>query len=60
MPDNKRKRGAPDRRRVAANEPYEVSYFQRKHKLSREDAERIIKQSKGNRDKANELAEKPH
>jgi hypothetical protein len=58
MPDNKSKRGARDRSRVAAGEDYEVNYFARKHSLSRPQAEKIIKQARGNRDKANQLAEK--
>ena len=58
MPDNKRKRGNPDRRRIASREPYEVNYFARKHDLSKAQAEKIIKAAKGNRDRANELAKK--
>jgi hypothetical protein len=57
MADDKRKRGAADRRRVAAGEPYEVSYFARKHGLSKDEALKIIKKAKGNRAKANALAE---
>jgi len=57
MPDDKSKRGANDRSRVAAGEPYEVNYFARKHGLSREEAQKIIKQAGGNRDKANQIAE---
>ncbi len=57
MPDDKSKRGAADRSRVAAGEPYEVNYFARKHGLSREEAQKIIKQAGGNRDKANQIAE---
>ena len=58
MPDNKSKRGARDRSRVAGGEAYEVNYFARKHALSRSDAEKIIKQARGNREKANEIAKK--
>ncbi|KQS95381.1 DUF3606 domain-containing protein [Rhizobium sp. Leaf386] len=47
-----------DRKRVAAKQPYELSYFKRKHNLSTEAAEKIIKQAGNNREKANELAEK--
>jgi len=57
MADDKRKRGAADRRRVAAGEPYEVNYFARKHGLSKDEALKIIKKAKGNRAKANALAE---
>jgi len=58
MPDDKSKRGASDRRRIAAGQPYEVSYFARKHGLSREQALSIIKRTRGNRDKANAEAQK--
>ena len=53
MADDKRKRGAADRRRVAAGVPYEVSYFARKHGLSKDEALKIIKKAKGIRAKAN-------
>ncbi|MHC2792578.1 hypothetical protein ACVINZ_001590 [Mesorhizobium jarvisii] len=58
MADNKRLRGKQDRAKIALNEPYEVNYFKRKHKLTTEQAEKIIKATKGNREKANEAAEK--
>lgn len=58
MVDDKSKRGAADRSRVAADEPYEVEYFRRKHRLSREKAQEIIKEAGGDRDKANALATK--
>jgi hypothetical protein len=58
MADSKSKRGGADRRRVAASQPYEVSYFARKHGLSREQAEKIIKQTGGDREKANAAAQK--
>jgi uncharacterized protein DUF3606 len=58
MPDDKSKRGASDRRRVAGGEPYEVGYFARKHGISRDKAESIIKRTRGNREKANAEAEK--
>jgi len=38
MPDNKSKRGTADRRRIALGEPYEVGYFARKHRISRDKA----------------------
>lgn len=56
MPDNKKKRGAPDRRRVALGEPYEVRYFARKHDISTAKARAIIKKAGGNREKADRLA----
>ncbi len=39
----KRKRGAAARRLIAGKEPYEISYFQRNHNISREETERIIR-----------------
>lgn len=57
MADSKTKRGGADRRRVAANQPYEVSYFARKHGLNREQAEKIIQQTGGDREKANAAAQ---
>jgi hypothetical protein len=56
MADDKSKRGAPDRRRVSANEPYEVAYFAKKHGISQEDARRIIKQHGSDRDAADKAA----
>jgi hypothetical protein len=56
MPDNKKKRGAPDRRRIASGESYEVRYFAGKHDLTIEKAKKIIKQAGGNRAKADRLA----
>ena len=42
MSDNKAEVGAPDRRRVAGNEPYEVDYFARKHAISTDEAKDLI------------------
>lgn len=47
-----------DRKLVAAEQPYELSYFKRKHGLTTEQAERIIKQAKNSRERADTLAEK--
>ena len=58
MPDDKSKRGGPDRRRVAANEGYEVTYFARKHKISREQAEKLISRIGNNRAKLNAAADR--
>jgi hypothetical protein len=58
MADNKTKRGGGDRRRIAAGQPYEVSYFRRKHGLSLEDARRIIERTGGDREKANAEAQR--
>lgn len=58
MADDKSKRGKQDRDRVSASEPYEVNYFAKKHGLTKDQALKIIKDTKGNRDKANAAAEK--
>lgn len=58
MADNKSKRGAADRRQVASGEGYEVAYFARKHGISREQAEALIKRVGNDRDKLNAAAEK--
>ncbi|KRB80611.1 hypothetical protein ASE00_16315 [Sphingomonas sp. Root710] len=58
MADSKSKRGGADRSRVAAGEGYEVSYFARKHGLSKREAERLIKEVGNNREKLNAAAEK--
>jgi hypothetical protein len=54
--DDKAKRGGADRRRVASGQPYEVSYFARKHGLSTAEARAIIKQAGNDRARANQLA----
>ena len=53
---DKSNRGAQDRARVAAGQPYEVSYFARKHGISAADARAIIKQAGNDRPAANTLA----
>ena len=58
MADDKTKRGGADRARVAAGEGYEVSYFARKHGISRDQAEQLIKKVGNNREKLNEAAGK--
>lgn len=58
MPDNKKKRGAADRSKVAGNEGYEVNYFANKHGITREQARNLIKKIGNNRDKLNKAAEK--
>ena len=45
-----------DRARVSANEPYEVSYFARKHKISSKQARAIIAEAGPSRSAANALA----
>lgn len=54
--DDKAKRGTADRVRVAGGEPYEVSYFARKHGLTATRARTIIAQAGSDRAKANALA----
>ncbi|AOH83846.1 hypothetical protein AWL63_07585 [Sphingomonas panacis] len=56
--DDTRKRGAADRRRVAAGQPYEVAYFARKHKISTAEARDIIQEAGPDRNAANALASK--
>lgn len=58
MSDDKSKRGAADRNRVSASEPYEVAYFAKKHGISSDDAKRIIKQHGSDRDSADRAASK--
>jgi hypothetical protein len=53
MADDKSKRGAADRRRIASKQPYEVEDFHQKHKhLTHKQARDIIMKTKGNRAKA--------
>ncbi len=56
MADDKTKRGASDRKKVAVEEPYEVAYFAKKHGLSKDDAERIIKRHGPERDACDKAA----
>jgi hypothetical protein len=58
MADDKTKTGGADRKRVAADQQYEISYFARKHKISSANARSIIQQAGNSRNKANELASK--
>jgi hypothetical protein len=53
MADNLSKRGGGDRRRVSAGEGYEVSYFARKHGITREQALNLIKRVGNDREKLN-------
>jgi hypothetical protein len=43
MADDKTKRGAADRSRVAGNQPYEVAYFAKKHGITQAQARALIK-----------------
>jgi hypothetical protein len=58
MADDKSKRGNADRRRVAGGEGYEVSYFARKHDITKDQAEGLIKRIGNDRAKLNAAAEK--
>jgi hypothetical protein len=58
VPDNKSKRGGPDRKRVAGDEPYELNYFARKHGLTADEARKVIERAGPTREKANRAAEK--
>jgi hypothetical protein len=56
--DDKSKRGGADRSRVAAGQPYEVTYFARKHRITAAEARAIIKEAGPDRKAANALADK--
>src|ERR1700712_80599 len=58
MADDKSKRGAADRREVSAGEGYEVSYFTKKHGITKAQAEQLIKEHGNNRAKLDAAAEK--
>jgi hypothetical protein len=59
MADDKSKTGRQDRIRVAGGQDYEVEDFHQKHKhLTLEQARQIITQARGNRAKADEIAER--
>jgi hypothetical protein len=59
MADDKTKVGKQDRARVALGEPYEVEDFHQKHThLSHEQAKQIIRDSGGDREKADAAAQK--
>lgn len=58
MADNKSKRGEADRRQVAGGEGYEVNYFARKHGISKDQAQDLIKRVGNDREKLNAAAQK--
>lgn len=58
MADDKTKTGGPDRERVAAGQPYEVSYFAGKHGISAEQARQIIERCGPDRERADQEAAK--
>jgi hypothetical protein len=51
MADSKKSRGKADRARVSASEPYEVSYFAKKNKITAAKTKALIKKYRGNRKK---------
>jgi outer membrane murein-binding lipoprotein Lpp len=58
MADDKSRTGGGDRKRVAEEQGYEVSYFARKHGLTTEEAGKIIKRVGSDREKLNAEVEK--
>jgi hypothetical protein len=58
MTDDKTKTGGGDRKRVAEDQGYELTYFARKHGLSTGEAREIIRRVGNDRDKLNAEAEK--
>lgn len=58
MTDNKSQRGEPDRSRLAGGEEYEVDYFAQKHRLTRDQAQKLIDRVGNNREKLDAEAAK--
>lgn len=58
MADDKTKTDGRDRAKVSASEPYEVSYFAKKHGLAAEQAREIIKQHGPSREACDAAAER--
>ena len=56
MADSKKKRGAADRRTVAAGEGYELNYFATKHGITRQQARDLIAKVGNDRAKLNAAA----
>lgn len=52
-----KKRGSPVQRRLAEGAGYQVNYFARKHSITKEEAERLIKRVGNDREKLNRAAE---
>jgi hypothetical protein len=55
--DDRTKRGAGDRARVAGGEGYEVSYFARKHGITKDEAKALIARVGNDREKLNAAAQ---
>jgi hypothetical protein len=60
MTDDKSNRGAQDRARVSASEPYEVEYFAQKHGLTQEQAREIIQKHGPSREACDQAASRRH
>lgn len=58
MADDKSKRGGGDRRTVSGSQEYEVAYFARKHGISTEQAEALIREVGNDRAKLDAAAQK--
>ena len=58
MADDKSKRRAADRDRVAGGEGYELEYFARKHGITKDQAEGLIKQIGNDPEKLDAAARK--
>jgi hypothetical protein len=58
MADDKSKRGGQDRSRVSGEQGYEVEYFAKKHGITKQQAQDLIKQHGSNRAKLDEAAGK--
>jgi hypothetical protein len=58
MPDDKSKRGEADRSKVAGGEAYEVDYFARKHGITSQQAQDLIKRHGNDREKLDAAAAK--
>lgn len=58
MSDDKTKTSAADRSRVAGDEPYEVSYFAKKHGISIDAAHALIEQHGNDRKTLDSAAER--
>ena len=58
MADDKSNVGAGDRRTVAGDEPYEVSYFASKHGITSEEARELIDRVGNNREALDAAAQK--
>ena len=58
MADDKSNRGGQDRARVSGEQGYEVEYFARKHGITKDQAEKLIKEHGSDRAKLDAAVEK--